>query len=228
MSGRDQRPPRSVRPHADVSLTADLPDVPYPERPPPQPVYGSPSSTSKQPGMVSFQHVERGERMDELEHPRRPPRMPSAYHQQLPLDSPSLEAGGLSDGRVGRKKSLVRPDREKIEPGHRQWHYRTHAAQLENASAGRVGVMPSSASRYTVLKVLCLRLAVQRLETCPSLAALPQTYDAASRYLRGKKAMSTSLASRSSRVVAPLFAARGNLRLPSHCQTIVRANRRAS
>jgi chitin synthase len=45
---------------------------------------------------------------------------------------------------VGRKKSLVRPDREKIEPGHRQWHYRTHAAQMQNET-GRVGVQPSSA-----------------------------------------------------------------------------------
>lgn len=39
---------------------------------------------------------------------------------------------------VGRKKSLVRPDREKIEPGHRQWHYRSHAARLEDANANLV------------------------------------------------------------------------------------------
>lgn len=43
--------------------------------------------------------------------------------------------------RVGRKKSLVRPDREKVDPGHRQFHYRSHAAQLEEQ--GRV--KPSSA-----------------------------------------------------------------------------------
>lgn len=48
--------------------------------------------------------------------------------------------------RVARKKSLVRPDREKIDPGHRQWHYRTHVAQLEEEGSGRVGVMPSSKS----------------------------------------------------------------------------------
>ncbi|KAG9100517.1 Chitin synthase, class 3 [Ceratobasidium sp. UAMH 11750] len=38
-----------------------------------------------------------------------------------------------------RKKSLVRPDREKIEPGHRQWHYRNHVAD-----GSRVDVMPSA------------------------------------------------------------------------------------
>lgn len=146
MAGRDQRPPRSARPRGsqpDLDMNADLPEIPYPERPPPQP-YGSPASTSKYGGMVSFQNTEQGDRQEELEHPRRPPRMPSAYQQQLPTDSPNLEAGAFNDGRVGRKKSLVRPDREKIEPGHRQWHYRTHAAQLENSSSGRVGVMPSS------------------------------------------------------------------------------------
>ncbi|QRV80228.1 chitin synthase [Ceratobasidium sp. AG-Ba] len=38
-----------------------------------------------------------------------------------------------------RKKSLVRPDREKIEPGHRQWHYRNHVAD-----GSRIAVMPSA------------------------------------------------------------------------------------
>ncbi|CAE6461764.1 unnamed protein product [Rhizoctonia solani] len=39
-----------------------------------------------------------------------------------------------------RKKSLVRPDRERIEPGHRQWHYRTHVAD----GGSNVAVMPSA------------------------------------------------------------------------------------
>lgn len=44
------------------------------------------------------------------------------------------EAGSpnpFSDTDFRRKKSLVRPDREKIDPSHRQWHYRNHAAQME-------------------------------------------------------------------------------------------------
>ncbi|WVR04114.1 hypothetical protein IAU60_001113 [Kwoniella sp. DSM 27419] len=37
-----------------------------------------------------------------------------------------------------RKKSLVRPERERIDPGHRLWHYREHAAD------DQVAVQPSS------------------------------------------------------------------------------------
>ncbi|KDN41285.1 hypothetical protein RSAG8_07554, partial [Rhizoctonia solani AG-8 WAC10335] len=38
-----------------------------------------------------------------------------------------------------RKKSLVRPDRERIDPGHRQWHYRSHVGDGAN-----VAVLPSA------------------------------------------------------------------------------------
>jgi chitin synthase len=30
---------------------------------------------------------------------------------------------------VRRKKSMVKPERERIDPGHRLWHYREHAAE---------------------------------------------------------------------------------------------------
>ncbi|EPQ30423.1 uncharacterized protein PFL1_01949 [Pseudozyma flocculosa PF-1] len=46
-----------------------------------------------------------------------------------------------------RKKSLVRPDRERMDPNHRQWYYRNHAAQMDIADSnggGRVGYMPST------------------------------------------------------------------------------------
>jgi hypothetical protein len=72
--------------------------------------------------------------------------MPSAYQPVLP-SSPTLdpESGEYIDQtKVGRKKSLVRPDREKIEPGHRQWHYHNTVAQLQNDGGSRLGVMPSS------------------------------------------------------------------------------------
>ena len=48
-----------------------------------------------------------------------------------PSDLAQAEEGGNLETRVGRKESLVHPDREKSEPGHRLWHYRSHAAQLE-------------------------------------------------------------------------------------------------
>ena len=56
-----------------------------------------------------------------------------------------IESGATQDSNFRRKKSLVRPDRERIDPSSRQWHYRNHAAQMD-AQAGRahVGYMPSS------------------------------------------------------------------------------------
>jgi chitin synthase len=53
-----------------------------------------------------------------------------------------------------RKKSLVKPDREKIKPGLRQWYYQTHMAELENNGSGRVGVWPSSTSVVLLLGTL--------------------------------------------------------------------------
>ncbi|KAE9388610.1 glycosyltransferase family 2 protein [Gymnopus androsaceus JB14] len=64
------------------------------------------------------------------------------YQNQLSPGLDDVEYGGVDPARVGRKKSLVRPDREKIEPGHRQWHYRTRIAQAEEDGA-RVEVHPS-------------------------------------------------------------------------------------
>jgi chitin synthase len=57
-------------------------------------------------------------------------------------DADEETAGGSFGARVGRKKSLVKPDREKIDPGHRQFHYRNHVAHM----TGDGRVMPSSAS----------------------------------------------------------------------------------
>lgn len=53
----------------------------------------------------------------------------------LGLGNPGGPHGGASD--VNRKKSLVRPERERIDPNHRLWHYREHAGQ-------QADVMPSS------------------------------------------------------------------------------------
>ncbi|KZW00470.1 hypothetical protein EXIGLDRAFT_639196 [Exidia glandulosa HHB12029] len=68
----------------------------------------------------------------------------------LPPTPQDLEAAedDVYGGRVGRKKSLVRPDRERIDPGHRQWYYRNHAAQAESKGTGRFGLMPSTTGNY--------------------------------------------------------------------------------
>ena len=55
-----------------------------------------------------------------------------------------LEEGGFSAAGADfrRKKSLVRPDRERIDPSHRLYNYRTHTAAMEAGGASR-GFMPS-------------------------------------------------------------------------------------
>ncbi|KAJ7126893.1 chitin synthase-domain-containing protein [Mycena epipterygia] len=61
---------------------------------------------------------------------------------QIGFLTPDSEAdGGIN---ITRKKSLVRPDRERIAPGHRQWHYRTRVAQLEEEKEGGVEFLPTS------------------------------------------------------------------------------------
>lgn len=57
------------------------------------------------------------------------------------IGQPGGLGGGASD--VRRKKSLVRPDRERIDPNHRLYHYRERVAQ-ENQAGGGVNVLPST------------------------------------------------------------------------------------
>ncbi|KAI0931177.1 hypothetical protein AcW1_001351 [Taiwanofungus camphoratus] len=140
MDYRGQRPPRSARPpqqnspnySSSPSSDADNSYTPY------RPALGQ----GETPRGISFQNTERGDRQNTVDQNRQ--RLYTAYHNQPPaqLDPASAEAGGYDDGRVGRKKSLVRPEREKIEPGHRLWHYRTHATKMEDEGGGNA--MPSS------------------------------------------------------------------------------------
>lgn len=116
---------------------------PPPTSPPPGPYYGQPppSPRSGHPN-ITFQTTERGDRQGTLDASRQRT-IPSAYHNQFSPPHPDAETGEfLEQSRVGRKKSLVRPDREKIEPGHRQWHYRTRVEQMGDDT--KVGVQPSS------------------------------------------------------------------------------------
>ena len=134
-----QRPARSAHPARQSS--ANMPST----RPKPQ------QHTSS--GSVTFQPTERGDRAAPIQS-RYPQYQGTAKDQPLPPTPQELmhnaeeeTAGGAFGARMGRKKSLVKPDREKIEPGHRQWYYRNHVAQME--SEGRV--MPSS-----MLAICCL------------------------------------------------------------------------
>jgi hypothetical protein len=142
MASADRRPPRS-QPPANVHTGQPQPLDPNPPHSPrPRPA-----------AAVSFQKTERGERNAPLS----PPPGRTRYNQELPPTPATADPREFDGGRVGRKKSLVRPDREKIEPGHRQWHYRNQAARLEN-EGGRVTLMPSSQSSYVVM---CFLLTLQ-------------------------------------------------------------------
>lgn len=162
----DQRPPRSARPGQQSQQPQSRSPAPtYPDQPA-RPTPFLPNDGSR--GNVSFQNVERGDRHGPLD-PQRQRTMPSAYQPHSPTDADLENAEYYDPARVGRKKSLVRPDREKIEPGHRQWHYRTHVAQLEEEGPGRVGVMPSSAYYLTThifeVKFTSISLSPQRRAT---------------------------------------------------------------
>lgn len=162
MDYRDQRPPRSAYHQQYRPSPPQSPPV-YPERqysghnhsssPSPASAHSQqrPPFNQSQEGRtpnISFRDTERGDRQSALDQQRQRI-LPSAYENQLsPTFAKSDGADYLDPARVGRKKSLVKPDREKIEPGHRQWHYRTHAAQMQNEGTGRVGVQPSTTGNY--------------------------------------------------------------------------------
>ena len=138
------RPPRSVRPgrsqqqQQQRQSQSRSPAPPYSE---PQ-THQSPLTRNDAPrGYVSFQHTESGDRNGALDAPRERT-MSSPYQNQLSPSFDSEAAEFLDPGKVGRKKSLVKPDRERIEPGHRQWHYRAHATQAVEGSEG-VDLLPS-------------------------------------------------------------------------------------
>jgi len=138
-----QRPPRAPRPSYSQYSQQPLPTFsPTSYDHPTSPHNPQHPSSPHVANNVSFQNTERGERRAPLDQPGRV-RQHSAYQN---VTSPDPESGfTMADASlVARKKSLVRPDREKIEPGHRHWHYRTHAAMLEDTNANLV--QPSSVS----------------------------------------------------------------------------------
>ncbi|TFY65902.1 hypothetical protein EVG20_g5185 [Dentipellis fragilis] len=144
MAHRGQRPPRSARPSYGQPSQAQAQPPSYPNQPPQSyDAFTRPPAQPYQPydgsrGGVSFQTTERGDRTAPLDQPGRV-RGQSAYQSVMP-HSPDPEGGfrPADSANVGRKKSLVRPDREKIDPSHPQWHYRARAAQLENNNTNLV------------------------------------------------------------------------------------------
>lgn len=125
-----QRPPRSVPPPSAQQHLQHQSGV------------RSPLSGAAGVHNVSFALNEAGDRAGPL---------PSGRQQRYSasIDPNALAAAEQSDpeavgAKMARKRSLVRPERERIDPSHRQWHYRTHAAQMEEQGGSRMIVHPSS------------------------------------------------------------------------------------
>ena len=138
------RPPRAQRPQSHQQL--HVPSSPY-----------SPSEQHQaipQTG-ISFQEYETGDRAGPL-----PPGSRQRRYSAAIEDPQSVGA------RVNRKRSLVRPERERIEPGHRQYHYRNMASQLDEHSTRNV--MPSSIHSFSRFLVPCSPSSyhLQRLAIC--------------------------------------------------------------
>lgn len=81
--------------------------------------------------------------------PAQGPSTPQVQFSHPGHDGPSHSAngsGGFSGADFKRKRSLVRPDRERLDPGHRLFNYRTHAAAMEADGAGIVGISRTGAN----------------------------------------------------------------------------------
>ena len=95
---------------------------------------------------VKFSDTERGDRAAPLPSETRAGRFPNAAYANSALPPTPNDLEALEDDDpygVRRKKSLVRPDRERIDPSHRLWNYREHAREAETKGTGRIGLMPS-------------------------------------------------------------------------------------
>ncbi|KZT01163.1 glycosyltransferase family 2 protein, partial [Laetiporus sulphureus 93-53] len=149
MDRRGQRPPRSARP---PPFSPSSPSSPPALDQQPYLSYHQPTSSTELSRNISFQTKESGDRHGLVDQERQ--RAYTAYHHtqvQSPPDPGFAEAGGV-DTAVNRKKSLVRPDREKIEPGHRLYHYRNHAAQMEDEGGGNA--IPSTTGNVPQTQLL--------------------------------------------------------------------------
>lgn len=89
--------------------------------------YGDDNLSTTEVPLVGYQYQPGGGRL----HPG---------HVQ-PVASTSAGAGGAANGAdFKRKKSLVRPDRERVDESHRLYNYRQHAAEMEAEGRGTAAV----------------------------------------------------------------------------------------
>ncbi|KAF8336851.1 uncharacterized protein EI90DRAFT_2910760 [Cantharellus anzutake] len=152
--GDSQHPQRPSYPR--ILTNPDDHPAPTPGRPPRS---AGPVPPQQRSNIISFQEPEEyrtplntNPAVSPPEYRRRP-----TYENKPPVSyadvhaSSSKPGADLEDGYhpfaetdFRRKKSLVRPDRGKIEPGHPQYHYHSHAALMDGSSSGTyIGIEPS-------------------------------------------------------------------------------------
>ncbi|CAK5272649.1 unnamed protein product [Mycena citricolor] len=157
MASRPPRQPRPPGPPPPWATPGPSPAQSYSTTPSgsqwtsPSPPSLSPTSYPERPFLlpnqgaghnVSFHGIEQGDR-------QAPVPLASSSYPTLPHREGDPEKGSAGAGAdFIRKKSLVRPDREKIEPGHRQWHYRNAVQEDEDKSGAGMRVLPSTTGNY--------------------------------------------------------------------------------
>ncbi|KAK4051923.1 Chitin synthase, class 3 [Microbotryomycetes sp. JL201] len=102
--------------------------------------------------------------------------LPSVTLRQPTGPSSHRDSAADHGAGIGRKKSLVRPDRERIDPSHRLYNYRKHAAQFE--LDGR-GVAHSSRTGHTATQGIAFDDDGAVFYGAPSPAATTSALDAA-------------------------------------------------
>lgn len=145
------RPPRAQRPQSHQQQQLASP-----------PLSPSQQHESGLQSGITFQEYESGDRAAPL---------PASSRQRR--YSAAIEDPQSLDARVSRKRSLVRPERERIEPGHRQYHYRNMAAQLDEH--GTRHVMPSSMPSFSQSPLPCSPLFSSDRQSANPARAPPRT-----------------------------------------------------
>ncbi|UZJ55427.1 hypothetical protein CBS101457_004747 [Exobasidium rhododendri] len=159
LAGAPPRPARQPNPYSSPPASSDnYQGGSFSQYASNRPNYGNPSVSFREP---SRQPLERNQ--DSSESIIKKDRMTMGDRRGSAMtgisDVPELDRstnalldteGGFSGANPNfrRKKSLVRPDRERMDPSHRQWYYRNHAANMDavdsNGRAAGFSYMPST------------------------------------------------------------------------------------
>lgn len=155
-SGAPPRPPRQPNPHSSPPPADNYPGGSFAQYATNRPNIAQQSVSFQEPPRFPMQR--NGDSADSIKKdPRLGERKSSASSGISAIPELDRSTNNLLDTEGGfsganpnfrRKKSLVRPDRERMDPSHRQWYYRNHAANMDaidaNGRAAGFSYMPST------------------------------------------------------------------------------------